>query len=133
MKLFKISALALLLSMPSIHAGCDGYENWHPRNAEIGMAGAGIFTGTAMMIYGIRRINHVADRLANNSLGEPLITSDTQPNLNAQGDIKNALFVLTCGAFVSFMSFVHLVGNESLARSNCCDALPTNSTCDWNK
>ena len=69
MKSFKILSLALLLSVPTIHAGCDGYED-HPyeRNNYLGIYTSMIIAGAAFTTIGIRDIAKTANSLWANLL-----------------------------------------------------------------
>jgi|GEM_PF-3837304 hypothetical protein len=134
MKSLRIIALALLLQVPLSQAGCDGYEdtrfgrNFTPYITLI------VF-GSGFAAAGMRQISKAANTLWNDSYGtQPLMHNDAALRVAAsRSAINNGLIAVGCGTALTLMSFSFLVAGEANARSNCCNALPSNSTCEWNK
>ena len=133
MKLLQLTALALLLQFPLSHAGCDGYEdktygrNFTPEIISI-VAGAGAVG------LGMNQIAQAANILWDESTDSlPLTHNNAATRKAAYLKIRNGLFAIGTGTALSIVGFSFLVASESHARSNCCNALPSNSTCNWNE
>jgi hypothetical protein len=144
MKSLNVLSLALLLQFPLSHAGFNGYENVdYTRQAAIGSLSAVSGVGLTVMLAGGRKIykaalNNVTART------QPLaeLPISQQPLINDQPDnqgyatyheIKKGMFMIGGGLTIMVTGVGLILANESKARSNCCNALPSNSTCDWNK
>lgn len=131
MKLFKILSLTILLHFPLSHAGCDGYENrLYERNSYLGIFTSMIIAGTAFTALGMRDIAKAANTLTSESSEAPLMNNQ-QTCKKAHEKIYDGLLAVGVGAAFTIISFSSMVSIEASARSNCCNALPSNSTCNW--
>ncbi len=130
MKLLQIAALALLLSTPIIHTGCDGYEG-----SRFGRALEPyiitIVVGVGTTGIGIRKIYNAANTLYSESSETAPLINSTQTLRKAYCDIQDGLTTVGIGTALTIVGFSLLVASESNARENCCNALPSNSTCSW--
>jgi len=129
MKSLQITALALLLSNPAVHTGCDGYEDTkYGRALEPYIIS--IVAGTVATGIGIKKIYNAANTLYSESSETAPLINSTQTLEKAYRDIKDGLLGIGMGATLTITGFAVMVIGESNARENCCGAL-SNSSCSW--
>jgi hypothetical protein len=137
MKSLQITALALLLSNPAVHTGCDGYEDFMSRNLNLSMCITTTIAGGSAILYGVKKIwsaSNQLDRLTNNDASDTLLLSarSSRENIeNISENLSTAGCIILVGVAMMAASMGTMISNESGARSNCCNALPSNSTCSW--
>jgi hypothetical protein len=117
--------------MPTLNAGCTGYEDFMNRDANIAVHGIFISAGLGGMLFAGRKIYKGANALLTTQRGEGAAL--IQNNEEAVEKINEGLFEMGMGALVVVTGFISMMSNESTARSNCCDALPADFNCTWNK
>lgn len=137
MKLFKILSLTLLLHCPLSHAGCTGYEDFYDRSWNIGTLTSFAIVGGGLVVSGVKDLcrasNKITKLIQNDAPAQGLLNAgESGENLkDIQKNLGEAGMQISAGTIFLIASLGSMISNESGARSNCCNALPSNSTCNW--
>lgn len=131
MKSITSLSLTLLLSIPTLNAGCNGYEDFMNREANLALHGLSISAGLGGMLFAGRKIYKSTNALLTTARGEG--DALIENNKKAVDSINEGLFEMGLSTLWVITGFASMMSNESYGRSNCCNALPTNYTCTWNE